>query len=127
MNLNRNRRGMEQRVVNQALMHGAIDPFEMLGIQPGGYIDEDAEVVQTRRAVLQALLGGDADFGSGFGELVFAQVSSGIERSARTEGREHEFGRSHAFVEAAVFGWLVGCYDVLTGSDFKLNGAEMFN
>jgi len=117
--------GMEERVVDQALVDGAVDAFDVLGIEAGGDFDSDVEIVEAGRG--GAFVGGDADFGALGGKVVLAQVGGGVKGGAGAEGSEEEFGRGHAFVEAAVFGGLVAGDGVLAGFDFELNGSEMLD
>ena len=115
----------EECVVDEALMNGALYACDVPGVEAGGDVDEDAEVVEARR--IFALVAGNADSGAFDTEFVFAEVGGGVKGGAGTERGEQEFGRGHAFVETSVFRRLVGYDDVPAAFDFELNGSEMLD
>lgn len=111
---------VEERVVNQAVMDDSFDAGSMLVRQLQRRFDLDTEVVDAGDGILD-FVGGDADVRAFSRELEFTKILRGIESGARAEGCEQELGRSHAFVEASIFRWLVGCDGVLAGFNFELH------
>ena len=115
--------------MDEALMDCALNALDVSGIEAGGDVDGDVEIVEASGVVGRALalVGGDVDSRAFGGEVEFAQVGGGVEGGAGAERGEEEFGRGHGIVEAAVFGGLIAGDGVLAGFDFELNGSEMFD
>ena len=116
---------VEKRVVDQAVVYGAFHSGAVLFRQLERGFDFDAEIVEA--GGIFGFVGDDADVGAFRGELELAQVLRRVESGARCERGQQELRRRHALVEASVFLGLVARDGVLTGFDFELHGAEMFD
>src|SRR5215831_3350453 len=115
---------MQKSIVNQTVVNRFLDPFEVLRTQFTWNLKGNSKIIQA--CGTGNLVRSDADDCPFRRQFAFSQVLRGVKTCARTEGSEEQLGRSHSFVEAAVFRWLVARDNVLPRSDLKLNSAKMF-
>src|SRR6266849_10237269 len=118
-------RGVEQGVVDQAVMYSLLDSAAVFLAQRRGNFHFNLKIVQTRRIL--GFVSEDMDEGAFDSQLVFLQILRGVKARAGTQRRQQELRRSHALVEAAVFGRLVARNSVLPCPDFELHASQMFN
>jgi hypothetical protein len=112
---------VEEGVVDEAVVDGLLQAGAVLVCQVDGDGDGDVEVVDA--GGVGDFVGGDGNAGAGGGEALFLEIGDGVVGGAGAEGGEQEFGRGHAFVEAAhVFGLIAGD-GVVAGLDFELDCA----
>jgi hypothetical protein len=109
---------MQQGVVDQARVHGFLNPCPVHIVQLRRHCNLNVEVVHTRRILL--LLGHYPNPRALRRQLVLAQVLRSIESSARSQRRRQQFRRRHAFVVAATLPRLIRYDRVGPSLDFEL-------
>lgn len=117
---------VEQGVVDEAVFDGFGQAFTVGVREFGEGVDFDNEIGEAwdRRFHFVA---GDVDARAFACEFVFAEILRGVIGGAGAERGEQQFGRSDAFVEAAVFERLIADDGMMARFNFELHRAEMFD
>src|SRR5262249_516043 len=109
-------RGVEQRIVDQAVLYRPQDSVLVPGFEPG-HEHFDAEGSEPRR--LLGLVCRYLNLESVRGKRTRLQVLSGIEARASAQGCQQELRRSHALVATSVLRRLVADRTVTAGDRGK--------
>ncbi len=99
--LNLDLRRLQERVVNQAVMHGAHESLRLFLRQRDGAHNMNAKVSNSGR--LFQLVCGHCDLHACLPEIAGLQILHGVEGRARSQRPEQQFRRRHAGVFAAIF------------------------
>ena len=118
-------RRMQQRVVDQAMVHGFLYSCPVQRVEPSRHFDFNVKMGHARRILL--LLCANPHPRTLCGQLVLAEVLRGIERGTRSQRCQQQFWRRHAFVVATAFPWLIRHDHVASSLDFKLHSPKMFD
>jgi len=73
---------VQQRVVDEAVMHGALDALAVLLGEVDGSFDFDAKIIDARHGIFR-FVGDDADVRAFSCELEFAEILRGVKSGAR--------------------------------------------
>lgn len=94
-------RGMQQSIVNQAVLDRLSDAFQVLLVESARDFESNAKIVEARGVLgLASSNSHDCAFGS---QIVLFQVLRSVKGSTGTQGGEEQLGRSHTFIETTIF------------------------